>query len=86
MFKSSMWDGAVKHAHLFLAGGAGRVRGGGACAQSLLYVQIELVEFPHQLAHRLRPRRLDLRRFLWVIREALREDKLTVLFHHSYDR
>lgn len=68
----SVWDEtAVKHAHLFLAGGAGCVGGGGACTQSLLDVEIELVEFPHQLVHRLRPGRLDLRRYLRVIRRAL---------------
>ncbi len=47
----SMWNETVKHAHLFLAAGAGRVTGGGACTQSLFYVQIKLVQFPHQLAH-----------------------------------
>ena len=39
------------HAHLFPAGGAGRVGGRRARTQRLLDVQVELVQFPHQLAH-----------------------------------
>lgn len=44
--------------HLFLAGGAGCGGGRRARTQSLLYVQIQLVQFPHQLAHWFWPGRL----------------------------
>lgn len=50
------------------AGGAGCVGGGGASAQGLLNVKVELVQFPHQLGHRLRPGGLDLRRLLQTYR------------------
>lgn len=69
--KVSRHDASCVNTHLFLAGGAGRVGGRRASTQSLLYVQIKLVQFPHQLAHRFRPGRLDLRRLLWVTRETV---------------
>ena len=62
---------AIQHilkmpSHLFLADGAGSVAGGGAGTQGLLYIQVELVQFPHQLVHRLRPWGLDMGRCLWI--------------------
>lgn len=50
--------------HLFLPYGAGRARGGGACTQSLLDVEVQAVQFSHQLAHGLRPGSLEERRLL----------------------
>lgn len=51
-------------AHLFLACGAGRAGGGGACTQSLLDVEVQSVQLSHQLAHGLRPGSLEQRRLL----------------------
>lgn len=48
-----------------LPGGAGRVRGGGARAQSFLDVHIELVQSLHELVHGFGPgRQQDERRLL----------------------
>lgn len=50
--------------HLFLACSVGRAGRGGACTQSLLNVQVQAVQFSHQLAHGLRPGSLEQWRLL----------------------
>lgn len=54
----------IPDTHLFLACGAGSARWRGACTQSLLDVEVQTVQFSHQLAHGLRPGSLEQRRLL----------------------